>query len=782
MPVVLSRRSLLLCALVAVVAGHGAAAQQRTVADVMQSATLDGIVRDQNAAAIRGARVTLVGTARVAYSDDDGHYRFPTIVPGRYTLRVARIGYAPGIADSIVITAGEHVERDVQLMTVIVPLSQVTITPGSYTLLDPSSASRLTLSREVLATTPQLGEDVFRALSRLPGLSGSDFSAKIRIRNGGADEQLVTLDGLELIEPYHLKDFDGALSMLDGESIGRVSVTTGGFTAASGNRLAGLLQLESATPSATRSRAAVGVSLSNLRARTEGTFASARGSWLVSGRRGYLDLLFKLLRETNPPDPSYSDVFGKVQYQWGHGHIATIEGLVAGDRLSLEDGGFIRSNYGNRYVWGTLRTPITGRAFVTTMASLSNLSWKRDGVDEQRVLNQTYERVRIADRRTLNVSSLKQDVTVDISDGVSHFAGLEMRGEVAAYAYSRVEKERAVVSRAVVVLDSTNINATLHPQGTRASGYVSLRLRPTSPVTTEFGLRADRHTWTDQTTLAPRANIAWNLGAHTTLRGAWGHYYQAHALQDLSVVDGDTAFVHAERAEHRVLGVEFDIGHGWTTRIEGFERLTTSPRAKYVNVEGTLDVFPESAPDRVRFAPTSARVQGAELLARYDDGGRIRGGAAIVRSRATAVVSGRETPRPYDEPLALTVDFAYRTAKGWTIAGAWTSHSGWPSVAPTFVIDTLGVGRYAVRRLDTSPFATGRFASYQRLDFRASRTFQTAHGRLNVWADVFNALNRANQRGNRYSYSFTAPSSLRVTANREDFLGILPSLGLGWEF
>ncbi len=476
---------------------------------------------------------------------------------------------------------------------------------------------------------------MFRALNRLPGLSGSDFSAKLRIRNGGADEQLVTLDGLELIEPYHLKGFDGALSMLDGESIGRVSVTTGGFTAASGNRLAGLLQLESATPSTTRSRAAVGLSLSNLRARTEGTFAGGRGSWLASGRRGYLDVLFKLLRETNPPDPSYSDVFGKVQYQLGHGHVATIEGLVASDRLSLEDGGFIRSNYGNRYLWGMLRTPITARAFATTMVSFSNLSWNRDGVDEQRLLSQPFERVRIADRRTLNVSSLKQHLTVDISDRVSLFGGLEMRGEMAAYAYSRVEKERAMVSRAVVVLDSTNVSATLHPHGTRASGYVSLRLRPTSPVTTELGVRADRHTWTDQLTVAPRANVAWNIGARTILRGAWGHYYQAHALQDLSVVDGDTAFVRAERAEHRVLGVEFDVGHGWTTRLEGFERRTTSPRAKYVNVEGTLDVFPESAPDRVRFAPTSARVQGAELLARYDGGGRIRGGAAPVRSRGS---------------------------------------------------------------------------------------------------------------------------------------------------
>lgn len=274
------------------------------------------------------ARVSLVGTALVTYTNSAGRFRFSAVPVGVYALRIARLGHAQQVEENVRVAESDSTMIDVQLRTRAIPLSQLTITPGSFTLLDAGSSSRFSLSREALLTAPQLAEDVFRSLNRLPGLSGSDFSAKIRIRNGGVDEQLVTLDGLELIEPFHLKDFDGALSILDGESIGRVSVTTGGFTAASGNRLTGLLDLQSATPSSERSHTAVGLSVSNMRVRTEGSFDGGRGSWLASARRGYLDLLFKLLRETDPPDPRYSDLFGKVQYALTSAHTLSFEGLL----------------------------------------------------------------------------------------------------------------------------------------------------------------------------------------------------------------------------------------------------------------------------------------------------------------------------------------------------------------------------------------------------------------------------------------------------------------------
>ncbi len=747
--------------------------------------SLSGVVRDENLLPVGGARLALVGTPRVAFSNDSGVYRFATIVPGLYTVRVVRIGFAPVLIDRVVVTANENAVRDIQLTAKVPALSQVTITPGAFTLLDPTAASRLSLSRDALLTAPQLAEDIFRSLNRLPGLSGSDFSAKLRIRNGGVDEQLYTLDGLELIEPFHLKDFDGALSMLDGEAIGRVAVTTGGFTAAAGNRMAGLVAMESAIPSAARSRTAVGLSISNVRARSEGTFGGGKGSWLVSGRRGYLDVILKLIGTEDPPDPRYSDVFGKVQYRLSNNHMATVHGLLGTDdlRLNADDGSSITSSYGNRYLWTTLRSQVGERLSATTLASLSSLTWTRDVKDFERFFGTPYQRVRIADRRTLRAFALKQDWSADLRPALSVLFGGELRAEDAEYNYARAQITRAAVGRTVVVLDSARVAATLAPEGTRSSAYVSVRARPRPSLTLEGGGRADRHGWTQQTTVSPRTNIAWAITPVTTVRGAWGQYHQAHTMQDLSVVDGDTAFSRAERAEHRVLGVEREFGGGWTGRAEAYQRVLASPRARFVNIDGSTQTpLPEGDLDRVRFAPTSADVRGIELLTQYDHGGRVRAGASLVMSRATAVIAGRRTPRPYDEPVAVSLDVAYRGSRGWTIATSYTAHSGWPIVGPSFGIDTLGPGRYAARRLPSSPFFDERLAGYQRMDVRVTRTWRTSRGRINVWGDIFNLLDHKNQQGYSYEWVLASPTLVNVFRGREDFLGRLPTLGVGWEF
>jgi hypothetical protein len=97
------------------------------------------------------------------------------------------------------------------------------------------------MTREDIESVPQLGEDVFRAVNRLPGLSSGDYNAHFSIRGGRHDETLILLDGLELYEPYHLKDFnEGAISIVDAETIEGVQLMTGGFPSQYGNKRSGI--------------------------------------------------------------------------------------------------------------------------------------------------------------------------------------------------------------------------------------------------------------------------------------------------------------------------------------------------------------------------------------------------------------------------------------------------------------------------------------------------------------------------------------------------------------
>jgi len=70
------------------------------------------------------------------------------------------------------------------------------------------------MTRDQLRRTAATADDVFRAVQTLPGVAGSDFAASFLVRGGGSDETLVRFDGFDLLEPYHIPYWGGAVSVL----------------------------------------------------------------------------------------------------------------------------------------------------------------------------------------------------------------------------------------------------------------------------------------------------------------------------------------------------------------------------------------------------------------------------------------------------------------------------------------------------------------------------------------------------------------------------------------
>ena len=93
------------------------------------------------------------------------------------------------------------------------------------------------------------------------------------VRGEPSDGLLVTLDGLPLLEPFHLKDMGDALSIVDLASLGSAELMTGGPSAEYGDQIAGVFRLQTLTPRIDRHRAGAGLTLTNLRGMTQGGFA-----------------------------------------------------------------------------------------------------------------------------------------------------------------------------------------------------------------------------------------------------------------------------------------------------------------------------------------------------------------------------------------------------------------------------------------------------------------------------------------------------------------------------
>jgi hypothetical protein len=77
----------------------------------------------------------------------------------------------------------------------------------------------------------------------LPGTAANALSARSHVRGGREDELAVYFDGAPLFEPFHYKDVQSLLGLLDPDSISKIDFFSGVFPARYGNRLLAVLDL-----------------------------------------------------------------------------------------------------------------------------------------------------------------------------------------------------------------------------------------------------------------------------------------------------------------------------------------------------------------------------------------------------------------------------------------------------------------------------------------------------------------------------------------------------------
>ena len=344
---------------------------------------ISGSVTDkQTGQPLIGTNIVVVGKAMGAATNVDGQYTVEKLRPGEYILKFSYIGYQEREIKDVTISPENTVHLDVELEPVNLRLNEIIVTPGQFAVMGKEPTVRQTLTRQDLQTVP-FGEDIYRAITRLPGVSSNDFSAKFTLRGGKNEDVLVLMDGQELYEPFHLKDLDGgALSIIDVEAIKGIDLYTGGFPAEYGEAMSGVFNMKSTGSSLGQSKTTLGISLMNARLMSEGKFRQNKGSWLVSARRGYLDMVLKLMEEETPPQPFYYDVFSKLQYKISDKNTLSASILHSQDKLDFidDDEDEAYTTYGNSYGWFTLTSMMNPRLLIRTIVSLGRIDHDRVGV------------------------------------------------------------------------------------------------------------------------------------------------------------------------------------------------------------------------------------------------------------------------------------------------------------------------------------------------------------------------------------------------------------------
>ena len=655
-------------------------------------------------------------------------------------------------------------------------LEEVVVTTSRYRL-DSLPVMPILLESADLGLLPDLGDDPLRATARLPGAAAGDLSAKSNLRGGEVDETLVRFDGLRLFNPFHFKDFQSIFSTIDPAIVRGIEVYTGAFPASYGDRMSGVISIDSLS-AANAPQGELALSLYNTSARFARSFDEGRGEWLLSARRSNLDTVLDLANEDRG-EPGYTDMYGRLGYQITDSLALTGSALRFDDDLELNDTDFEETavaTYRDAYYWLRLDYETGPDLHGSVLLARSELDSDRSGsVDQPGIASGE-----LTDQRRFSIESVQTDWSLARSDSLAFAFGAEWRHMDGRYDYRDHADYDVLFATPGAPQDASRDRIiSVAPSGDQFGAYASVRAQPMESVVLDLGLRWDHQTLSDDgaDALSPRASVLWLLGDRTSVRAAWGRYFQAQAINELQVPDGVDEFLPPQRADHWVAGIEYQHPAEIDLRLEVYRKEYTRLRPRYENLLNAAVLLPELKPDRVRIAPESAEAHGVELSVSRETEAPLRWWLTYSWASARDEFAGMESDRSWDQAHAFGAGLAWRTAQ-WELSLAGRYHSGWPTTALTLAAtDPMPI-------VATGPRNADRLGDYRSFDARIARTFTFEDAsELTIFFEVTNLFNENNE----------CCVEFEITDDDEDgesileiepihSLPALPSLGLVWRF
>ncbi len=756
---------------------------------------ISGILRDAKTdQPLIGANILIAGTTLGTISNDKGNFLFENLPRGSYAITFNYIGYEPQTINGINLIENDSETIEVDLEEKSILVREVVVTPGAFSIMGKAPYSQQTLTKEEFKNI-SFAEDAYRAIRRLPGISSNDYSAHFGIRGGKSNEILVQLDGLQLYEPFHLKDFMGGfLSIVDVEAIGGIDLLTGGFTSEYGDKLSGVFNISTINSYPEKNKLSMGLSMMNARLMSNGTFADNKGYYFFSARRGYLDLVLPIASDGDDlPSPKYYDLLGKVEYKFSQDHTMSFNYLFAKDDMTFteEDKDHSETSYGNYYLWFTNKYFVTNNLFVRNIFSYGRVSHDRQGNGFSFDDFQVHFNVR--DEKSFNIFRMKQDWDFEVSDKYVLKWGFDVFNGNANYDYFAFNNNWYFDRDGNRFKDPDTLNINTNPSGNQVGAYISNRINVIDPLTVELGLRYDHASYTDEQHLSPRINLAYALGENTFLRGGWGYFRQFQALNELEVKWNRREFENAQLAKHYLLGFEHFFDNNFHIRLEGYYKEITNRPVEFRSYEVPEDVeiYPEFAYEHAEVYLDKSISKGIELYLKYNIDDKFSLWGSYSYSVAIDKINkirfdGRNIPvddfypNLNDQTHTAYFDFNYKPNEDWNINLGVQYHTGWPYNEPRrrgfFATD---------EEFFNSVFANYnslRFPHYLRLDLRVNKFFRTSVGKVSIFLELINLLNRENVRAYNFNDGFIdASGNVRFSKTPEKWLPLLPSIGISWE-
>lgn len=662
---------------------------------------------------------------------------------------------------------GEETNAKEEVAEIVVSTSRYSL---STNLVEPQAL----MTQQDISELPRLGDETLRAVQRLPGAATNGISGLAAIRGGEPSETLILLDGVQLFEPFHLKNFFSPISLLDSRMISRMEVYSGGFPADYGGRISAVIDAHSVRPSADR-YFELGASLFHTNALASIRFDEGNGRWLVSGRRSNLDQVAEAVN-SDFGEPRYYDAFTRLEFDLSPETRMSASYLGSRDHIRAQRSSKSETSlneYRNNYGWMTLEHDWSDRASTRIIAAFSDVTNERSGrVDRPGEIVGSVD-----DERGFHVASLQIEGRHEGQRFLSTW-GLSAKRLSGAYDYRSNVRISADYPFPGSAATETQRDTQLDPSGNELSAFWTTRLQLLPQLTAELGVRWDDESYTEvdgPTQLAPRLSAMYLFPSGDRLRLSWGRYFQSQSINEAVVENVSTFFYPAQRADPIVASYESDFIADMQLRIEAYRKDYRSLRPRWENLFDPIVLVPELEYDRVFIDPDRARAEGIELFLSRRTQGEWKWWLAYSWSQVKDVIDGREFSRSWNQRHAVTAGLHWQRGR-WDVTIADTYHTGWPTT-PVFV-EGMGADEHVVIGERNSV----RLDDFNSLDVRVNRSFALPRGELDVFLEISNLLNESNACCVEPSALSTSNGTIELDAETTYWLGRVPSIGVLWRY
>jgi outer membrane receptor for ferrienterochelin and colicin len=304
------------------------------VGSVAWAGTIAGVVTDlYTGEPIPAAKVLVEGTDLLTATGKNGTYAIHSAPAGSVRVTCGALSYTKQTKSVTVPAAGSVGVNFVLEIGAVVEAEEVVVHEKKEVVDESPQTSAHSFTAEEIQDNAGAFEDVAKMMKKLPGVvQSSSFTADMYVRGAQNWENMIVIDNLLLMNPYH---FGIGLSVINTELVQDVTFYAGGFPAKYPFATGSVLDVTYKDGNRERVDGKVSVSMLSSSAEVTGPGGDSI-TWILSARRSYYDLMVNALGYQDVPVPVFSDFFFKCTWEPGEKNRFELFTLRSEDGIKVE--------------------------------------------------------------------------------------------------------------------------------------------------------------------------------------------------------------------------------------------------------------------------------------------------------------------------------------------------------------------------------------------------------------------------------------------------------------